>query len=133
MKVLTATKKIITTTARIAVAEEVIYTVIDGVTETNKVAKKGDFVLTGPKGEEYTMDPNAFNGRYNIIAEAGPVLTVQTKPVGIKFIYAMQDLDFTASWGEKMIAKKGDILVQEEGQTSYRIEKEIFSQTYDID
>jgi hypothetical protein len=126
-----ATKKSFDVNARILTKPEKITTVVDGVVETTKNGKIGDYVLTGPKGEEYTVDPKTVESKYTVnkIGDNKAILT--TKPVTIDYSIADKDMTFTASWGEDMIANPGDALVYEDGKLSYRIEKDIFEKTYD--
>ena len=127
----TATKKSFEVKARILTKPETVKTVIDGKVETTKQGNIGDYVLTGPKGEKYTVEAKKVKDRYSETTNPDGTVTLKTKPVSIKYSISDKDFTFTASWGEKMIAEVGDALVYENGKLSYRIEKEIFKDTYE--
>lgn len=126
-----ATKKSFTLDARILTKDEKIETIIDGKTETTKNGKIGEYVITGTKGEEYVVDAKTVAKKYTI-NKTGNNAKITTKPVEIDFAVSDREFTFTASWGEDMISEPGDALVYEDGKLSYRIEKEAFSNTYDI-
>lgn len=126
-----AVKKSFEVQARVLDKPEKIDTVIDGVTETTNQGKKGDYVLTGPKKEEYIISPKEVKEKYTEISNSNGKVLLKTKPSEIKYQLASKNMEFEASWGEKMIANKGDILVYEKGKLSYRIEKNIFKETYE--
>ena len=132
--------------ARAASAGEIIVTVIknEGVETKSKPAEANDFVVrnrcpeTG--NEEYLVKAEKFPARY---ADAG-------KPAGedgwkeyvpkgkdMNFYILPADVkafEFQAPWGETMIAKPGDALVQTPGdeKDTYRVAAASFACTYDI-
>ena len=122
-------KKVGTVVARAASEGEKIDTVIDGVKETTNTAHKGDWVVTGPKGEEYIISGEKFDSRYkatdkpNVFKATGVCYAIEYR--GLAF-------QFDASWGERMIMKSGDYLasLSPTGSEPYRIEREVFHKTY---
>jgi len=130
-KTWTGVKKSFEVKARILTKNETIKTVIDDIIETTKNGKIGDYVLTGPKGEEYTVEASKVKDRYIEVSNKNNKIILETKPVKIKYTLSNKNFTFEASWGEKMIAEIDDALVYEDGKLSYRIEKEIFNKTYE--
>lgn len=111
---------------RIADKEEKIDTIINGVKETNNIAKQGDFIITGVKDEKYVMSKSKVEQRYDIIDDK----TIKTKQVEIKAKkYNGEEIQFKASWGERMILQNSDYLVKNNDEY-YRIEKEAFMELY---
>lgn len=117
-----------TVKARQAKAGEVIDTIIDGVKETTNTAKSGDFVVTGPAGEEYIIDGKKFGARYEKVSDG------VYKAIGScsAFLWKGSPFSFESSWGERMICDKGDYLASVEKDLSqpYRIESSVFKKTY---
>ena len=124
---LKAIKKKFITVAEVLKKDTRIHTYVDGEKETTKLGMKGDVVITGPKGERYTIDKAKMKERYNELPNR---IVLESKPVEILCKVVEKDNSFIASWGEPMIAKKGDYMVYENGKASYRIEKGIFFETY---
>lgn len=121
-------KKVGNVSYRIAKEDFILETIIDGVKETEKPAKKGDVIITGPKGEEYIPGNDKFYSRYEVIDEK------TAKPKGVFYgnYYYGEPITFTAHWGEEMICNYGDVLgsPDEEFSEAYRIESNIFKTTY---
>jgi len=102
-----------------------IDTVIDGKKETSKSVNKGDYILTGTKGEKYAISPKTFKERYTIVnskAKTKPIKTLAKKYLG-------KPISFIASWDEEMILEPNDFLIKN-GDEYYRIEKKAFNNTY---
>ncbi len=111
---------------RIAVEPEKIETIIDNEKETDNIAKIGDWILTGVKGEKYVLSEKKVKEKYDII----DANTIKAKPSRIKAKeYDEKKIEFFASWGEKMILKSGDFLVNNSDEF-YRIEKGAFKELY---
>jgi hypothetical protein len=108
----------------IADEEKEIKTIINGKVETTNTAYKGDYILTGSKGEKYILKPEKFNNRYIIKGDKAKTKPAQTKAKE----WNRGDLEFMAEWGEKMIIENGDFLINNNGEF-YRIEKEAFHNT----
>lgn len=122
-------KKFGTVHARPAVNGERIVTILDGVKETENTAKHGDIVVTGPKGEEYIIGKDKFKSRYKSTAKHG-----EYEPIGEGFAtrYTGEEFRFPAPWGEEMLIQPGDYLYTPAigSDDIYRIEAEVFKQTY---
>lgn len=118
----------------ISTIEQEIVTKIDDQTETKNIAKPGDYIIKGIKGEFYVVTPEAFQKRYIIesvdeyligIANAIPEPRLAVKWDG-------DTIFFTSTWKEDMVCHKGDFLVAPEDLSEvYRIEKEVFFKTYE--
>lgn len=121
-------KRQLTFDVEIANEPKNVTTIIDGEEETTNKANKGDYILTGSKGEKYVLTPEKFNKRYVMVGSS----KAKTKPVKIKAKEYTQNeqIRFMADWGEQMILNKGDFLVNNNGEF-YRIEKEAFHNTYE--
>ena len=65
---------------RIAVEPEKIETIIDNEKETDNIAKIGDWILTGVKGEKYVLSEKKVKEKYDII----DANTIKAKPSRIK-------------------------------------------------
>jgi hypothetical protein len=126
---------------------EVIVTTIKGEgKETQSApAKPGDMVVrnrcpeTG--NEEILVAAGNFAKRYEgPIGGAGVDGWVPYRPQGVpmRFI-VVREIDgaftFTAPWGEKMMARPGDVIVQDVGNAkdTYRIQKTAFACTYEVE
>lgn len=132
--------------ARPAKAGEVVVTVIkdEGKETQSKPAKAGDWVVrnrcpqTG--NEEYLVGGDKFAGRYE--ATGTPVAADgwrEFRPVGkrLRFVVlrpADGPFSFTAPWGEAMVARPGDAIVQdpEDEKDVYRVAKASFECTYQV-
>lgn len=122
----TYTKRTLTFDVEVAQNSKKIDTIIDGKTETTNTAKKGDYILTGSKGEKYVLSPQKFEQRYTMTSDG----RAKTKPVQTKAKkYKGPTMKFMASWGEEMILESGDFIINNNGEY-YRIEKEAFHNTY---
>ena len=133
----TAIKKPITLLARKVIKKEEVTTIIDGEKETKNVAEIGDYIITGTKGENYVIKEEKLLDRYEVetINDKHNVydyVNIHSKPVEIECVENKINFSFIASWGEEMIAKGGDYLVFENNKLSYRIEREIFFNSYTI-
>lgn len=104
-----------------------IVTSIDGQVETINHANIGDYILSGPKGENYVLTPEKFFKRY--VVKDG-----LAKAIGSTYAkeYKGESFNFVAPWGEDMICNNGDYLATTVvgSDDIYRIEREVFHQTY---
>ena len=132
--------------ARPAVPGEVVVTIIkgEGVETKSKPAEAGDFVVrnrcpaTG--NEEILVKAAKFPTRYGAPLSEPDAQGYRTfKPLGSDMGYfivseEMGDFSFTAPWGELMIAKVGDAIVQvpSDRTDTYRIAAASFACTYEI-
>jgi hypothetical protein len=125
---------------------EIIVTVIkgEGKETQSPPAKPGDMVVrnrcqeTG--NEEFLVTAASFSRRYEgpIGPEAGDGW-LPYRPVGIEMRYVVvteQDGEFafTAPWGERMVSRPGDAIVQDPNNTkdTYRVAKAAFACTYEV-
>ena len=113
-----------------------IVTKIHGAKETSNTMKRGDVLITGPKGERYVVGAGKFLGLYNVneeiaVPRALPRMVARLTKVAVrKGGNGIEDkIVFTAPWSEKMVAKVGDYIVKD-GDGYYRVEKTAFLSTY---
>lgn len=112
---------------------ERIDTIINDEVETTNTAHAGDVVIKGPKGEEYIITQEKFEGRYT-----GPELSDDYQdytPTGTTYAVEWTDgpILFTTAWEELMIMDDGDFLCSPTEVPSgdlYRIESGAFGLTY---
>ena len=132
--------------ARPAKVGEVVVTVIkgEGQETRSRPAGAGDYVVrnrcpeTG--NEEYLVAADKFAGRYKKTgAPATPDGWQEFQPVGkeVRFLILRADeapLSFVAPWGEPMVARPGDAIVQDaaDEQDVYRVARAAFDCTYEI-
>jgi hypothetical protein len=125
---------------------EVIVTTIrgEGKETQSAPAKPGDMVVrnrcpeTG--NEEILVAAGNFAKRYEgPIGTAGVDGWVPYRPQGVPMRFVVvHELDgeftFVAPWGEKMVARPGDVIVQDVGNArdTYRIQKAAFACTYEV-
>jgi len=131
---------------RPAAPGEVIVTVIagEGVETRSKPAEQGDMVVrnrcpeTG--NEEYLVKADRFAKRYEgPLDEPAAAGWAAYRPRGVEMAYfivpeAAGAFSFKAPWGEEMVAKSGDAIVQvpDDPANTYRIAAKSFACTYDI-
>ena len=125
---------------RIVSKEELVETWIGDELETRNTAFPGDVIMTGPNGEEFVLKPEKFKQRYQIkffvpsdaFKSAGVAEAIGE---GYAAIWEGDPITFTTAWGEEMICNAGDFLYSpnEEVTEVYRIEAEIFNETYKKD
>jgi hypothetical protein len=125
---------------------EVIFTMIkgEGKETQSPPAKSGDMVVrnrcpeTG--NEQFLVPAPSFSERYE-----GPLGATDTdgwspyRPRGIQVRFVVvteQDgsLNFIAPWGERMVARPGDLIVQDvkNSKDTYRVAKAAFACTYEV-
>jgi hypothetical protein len=130
---------------RPATPGEVIVTTIkgEGKETQSRPAQLGDMVVrnrcpeTG--NEEILVVADSFSRRYEGPIGSGTDGWLPYRPRGIQMrfvVVAEQDgqFSFIAPWGEKMVARPGDAIVQDPDNTkdTYRIAKAAFACTYEI-
>ncbi len=134
-------KKIGRVGARDAVVAEKIITYTSDGKETENIAAEGDMVIRNPTGEEYIISGEKFRKRYMFVEDAPSVEGWKTyDPTGeceaAEFRGSRFDLPnpfyFTASWGERMVIKDGDMLATIDRKEVYRIARAEFDQTYQL-
>jgi hypothetical protein len=125
---------------------EVIVTILagEGKETQSRPAKEGDRVVrnrceaTG--NEEYLVAAEKFAERYESTGKpAGPGGWQEYRPLGkiMRFFVLSAEhgeFAFTAPWGERMIAKPGDAIVQdpEDERDTYRVAAASFACTYEV-
>ena len=131
---------------RAAKPGEVIVTIIKGEGEEtrSKPANDGDRVVrnrcpeTG--NEEFLVSASVFGKRYEgPVGDPGADGWAPYRPVGVELRFVeVSDQDgpftFTAPWGESMVARPGDAIVQDAAnpKDTYRVQKASFVCTYEI-
>ncbi|WP_370678055.1 hypothetical protein [Pleomorphomonas sp. PLEO] len=139
-------KKTLPVDARPAVVGEIVVTRIlgEGVETKSKPAEQGDWVVrnhcpeTG--NEQYLVKATKFPKRYGEPQSKPDAEGFSAfRPIGQDmnyFIVSNQqgDFHFTAPWGEEMVAKVGDAIVQTPSDTkdTYRVAAAAFKCTYEI-
>jgi hypothetical protein len=114
---------------RIAEADQVVVTVINDKEETRCLAKAGDYVVTGPKGEEYVIKAAKFSGLY--VEDAADATRYISRNV-VRALVLTEDTELTAPWGERQRAAKGGVAAQrvDNKKDIYLIDKAVFESTY---
>ena len=132
--------------ARPARPGEVVVTVVAGEGEEtrSKPAAEGDWVVrnrceaTG--NEEYLVAAGKFGERYQATGRpAAKDGWQEHRPVGrvarfLVLTHEHGEFVFTAPWGERMVAKPGDAIVQdpEDPEDTYRVAAAAFDCTYEV-
>ena len=89
--------------------------------------KAGDYVITGPNGEEYLNDPATFN---NIKTDNGDG-TASPKAIPKQVKLADHDGTLHTSWGDLEYTKGNDYIVRHGTGDYGAVKKDIFPKTYD--
>ncbi len=131
--------------ARPARPGEVIVTVLtgEGKETQSRPAAEGDWVVRSrcePTGnEEYLVAADKFERRYEPAGKPALGEWREYRPLGkvMRFFVLRPEhgeFAFTAPWGERMIAKPGDAIVQdpEDPNDTYRVTAAAFACTYEI-
>jgi hypothetical protein len=132
--------------ARPARPGEVVVTVLagEGKETRSSAAEQGDWVVrnrceaTG--NEEYLVKADTFAQRYRVTGKpADDDGWQEHRPIGrvVRFVVLQRehgDLVFTAPWGERMVARPGDAIVQdpEHPEDTYRVAAAAFDCTYEV-
>ena len=95
--------------------------------ETQKAAKAGDVMMSGPSKENYAIDAAKFPKLYQ---EAGNGVVIPEQSPRLVTAYNGPAVSFTAPWGQTMILKSGDYLVKDGDSGYYRIAKQEYEATY---
>ncbi len=131
---------------RAAKPGEIVVTIIkgEGKETQSPPAEAGDMVVRNrcPESgnEEILIVAAKFGSRYEgPIGAAGADGWLPYRPRGVEMRFVLltaEDgaLSFTAPWGEKMIARVGDAIVQDINNTkdTYRIQRAAFACTYEV-
>ena len=138
-------RKTKTVDARDATPGEVVVTVIkgEGKETQSPPAKAGDMVVRNrcPESgnEEFLVPASKFVSRYD--GPTGPAAEGGWRPyrprgADMRFVMVTEkdgELTFTAPWGETMVARPGDAIVQDaqDPKDTYRVQKDAFTCTYE--
>lgn len=121
---------------RRAQRHETLETWVDGKLETTKEVEPGDYIMTGPTGEEFALSAESFTKRYRIITELFPDNNrgIATAIGEVWCMVSAEGFEFESPWGDPMICESGDYLCSPNSEITevYRIEKKIFNTTYKI-
>lgn len=96
--------------------------------ETQKQAKAGDIMMSGPSRENYALDRAKFPKNYQ--GEIGQTVVPEQSPRQVAVYKGSEAVSFTAPWGEQMVLKPSDYLVRDGDSGYYRIAKHEYEQTY---
>jgi hypothetical protein len=89
--------------------------------------KKGYYILTGPKGEQYPIPPNKFR---ELKDDAGDGVCYPKKIIKLAKL-ADHDGSVATSWGETLNYTAGEDYIVQHGTNDYGvIKKDIFAKTY---
>jgi len=112
-----------------------IDTVINGETETKKVAQVGDVLVIGASGEKYLLANSVLKDRYRFleIVKGGKeeIWEATGKCWAVKYL-GEDSFKFEAPWGEEMLCNRGDYICSTklDGTDVYRIERDTFIKSY---
>lgn len=129
--------------ARKAQKGERIETVTEDGVETVNTAKEDSYIIRNQTDakEEYIISASKFEQRYQCLHEVdqdwseyrsqGKIRALEISKTLLKELKLNDPFYFTASWGERMIARQGDFLVCPKKQKEvYRIARKEFFETY---
>jgi hypothetical protein len=112
--------------ARQATTREEIETALDA---TRSVAEPGDWIVTNPGGEVYTVKKKTFENAYR--QKEGEEGTFATLGVPVKAVQVNADIAFMAPWGSEQGVRSGGYVVErQDNGERYGIEKAAFEATY---
>lgn len=98
--------------------------------ETVNTAKVGDIIMCGVSKEKHVIRGERFP--YLYIGMIGKEVVPEQSPRLVARYTGDEAITFKAAWGEDMILKKGDYVVQaRDGKNFYRIAKAEFEKTYE--
>lgn len=97
--------------------------------ETRNTACDGDLIIAGVEGEMYVVSKSKIHTKYEFSMDG----TVAFPEQAIRYAhhYTGPDIGFAASWGERMIATSGDVLVKDGENSVYRIKQSSYQATYE--
>lgn len=116
-------KKSVEIEARQATQEEEVITALDA---TKNIAKPGDWIVTGTKGERYIIRKEKFDKLYK--PKEGESGKFVSTGVPVKAIRTDKTIVFQASWGKQAV-KAGGYLIERDDKR-HGVEKEVFETTY---
>jgi hypothetical protein len=107
-------------------SEMKVVTVTSDGKETDNTAAEKDIIMSGPSKEKYVIKAAKFPKLYHGSPEA---VYPDQSPRQVARYTGDKTLSFKASWGEDMILKKGDYVVNN-GENFYRIAQKEYDATY---
>jgi hypothetical protein len=109
----------------------------DGTKETSNIAGPGDYIVTGPRGERYVLQPETFEARYVLKPGAKYIFLARGETAAIQNPFG-RPISIVASWGERqfgaadcMIADRIDPTTNRRAGKPYIIGLAEFAQTYE--
>lgn len=96
--------------------------------ETESVAEPGDIIMSGPGQENYVVKAAKFPRFYQ--GEIGSTIIPDQTPRMVAVYTGSDSVEFLAPWGENMVLKPGDYLVEDKDGGYYRIAKMEYESTY---
>lgn len=113
----------------VAKARQPVITRIGGIEETRNIARKGDRIVTGPRGERWVIKAGDFAKLYKRDTGRPDRLLSKSRVHAIKL---KEGVELVAPWGEKQRARAGGYVVQRVGSRRdvYLIEEIAFKRTY---
>lgn len=95
------------------------------------VGRKGDWMVTGPKGERYIISSTEFNQLYRTVetADVSPTFEFR-KTAAVKAEVATEPFDWVDYNGSSMHAEAGDLRVTQPNGSISSVKPEIFGKTY---
>ena len=95
--------------------------------EGDQTAKKGFYIMTGPKGEKYSMPPEKFNELKDDLGNG----RARPKQIIKRAKVADHNGKVNTSWGEVLNYKEGEDVIIQHGPGDYGVvKKDIFAKTY---
>jgi hypothetical protein len=129
--------------ARRATRGEVIQTITDDGLETTNTVESDAFVVQNltQSQEQYVLETAKFEQKYRFLdakdevwaeyAPLGEIHALELTDAVLEALNLPDECQFMASWGEPMMAKKGDFLVMPvDSEEVYRIARKEFFETY---
>jgi PGDYG protein len=109
----------------------------DGTRETSNIAGPGDYIVTGPRGERYALQPETFEARYTLKPGAQNVYLARGEAIAVENPFG-RPISIVASWGERqfgtvdcMIADRIDPATNRRAGRPYIIGRAEFEDTYE--
>ena len=114
---------------KVAAKRQDVITHINGVEETRNVARPGDLIVTGTRGERYVITPRHFRALYEDDPDRRGRYRAKTK---VRALRLPENTELLAPWGEKQRARKDGVVVQRIGRPRdiYLIDAQAFRDTY---
>lgn len=115
-------------TYTVSTKEQPVVTYTADGKETQNQAQVNDIIFSGPSRENYVIKPNKFEKLYQ--GQIGQTVVPEQSPRMVAVYKGSNTVEFMAPWGQLMVLKPGDYLVQDGDAGYYRIARAEFEQTY---